>query len=252
VDNDFHRMNVGDHLAELQFRLLRGLYGFAVGGVLGLLLGRRFLALLLAPYQSAMRSADVTMQLQAIAVAEPFTVYLHAAMLLALLVSAPWLIYQIWAFVAAGLYRHEKRLARLATPLCALLFVGGVLFFLIGVAPLMFRFFLRFNPGVDYLYQPQLSAAVKFTVRLALVFGIAFQTPAALIVAERIGLVTTAALRRARKFVLLGTFVLAATVTPPDVISQISLALPLYAFYEGSIQICSLWRRRTAAGEGER
>ena len=228
-------------------RLGLGLCGFAVALAAALVLGRPFLALLLAPYRMAMRSAGVAMQLQAIEVAEPFTVYLRAAMLLAVLLSAPWLFYQAWAFVAAGLYRHEQRLVRTAAPLCALLFAAGVLFFLLGVAPLMFRFFLRFNPGVAYLYQPQLSSAVRFTVRLAVVFGLAFQTPAALVAAGRMGLVTVEALRQGRKFVFLGVFVAAAAVTPPDVISQLALAGPLYAFYELSILLC---RPRSAAGSG--
>ncbi len=238
----FQTMSLGDHLDELRARLQLALGGLAVALLVALALGRPFLALLLAPYRTAMLSAGVTMQLQAIEVAEPFAVYLRASMLLAVLLSAPWLFYQLWAFVASGLYRHEQRLVRTAAPVCTLLFVGGVMFFLLAVAPMMFRFFLRFNPGVDYLYQPQLSAAVRFTVRLSLVFGLAFQTPAALVVAERMGLVSVEGLRRARRFVLLGTFVAAAAVTPPDVISQLALAIPLYAFYEGSILICRLRR----------
>ena len=244
MDSELRHMSVGDHLDELQMRLKKGLYGFAAGALVGLWMGRRFLALLVTPYERAVRSVGVTMQLQAIQVAEPFTVYLHAAFLLGLLVSAPWLFYQIWAFVAAGLYRKERQLVRVATPLCTLLFASGVFFFLLGVAPLMFRFFLQFNPGVDYLYQPQLSATVRFTVRLALVFGLAFQTPIALILTERVGLITTEKMQVARKSVFVGTFALAAAVTPPDVISQFALALPLYGFYEVSIQICRQLNKR--------
>ena len=109
----------------------------------------------------------------------------------------------------------------------------------------MFRFFKQFDLGIDYLtYQPAVGKTADFILVLALVFGAAFQTPVAIVFAERMGLVSVAGLQQARKYVLLGAFVVGAVCTPPDVVSQIALALPLYALFEGGLLACRVWPRR--------
>ena len=241
---DLASMSLGDHLDELRARLMLALTGLAVAFLASLAAGPWFLKLILSPYQSAMADVGSDVKLQAIEVAEPFLVYLKAVLVLAVLLSSPWLFYQLWAFVSSGLYKHERRFVHVAAPASATLFVVGVLFFLLGIAPVVFKFFVRFNPGVDHIYQPQMTKAVNFILMLALVFGGAFQTPIAIIFAERMGLVTVETLCRVRKYVFLVAFVVAAMVTPPDVISQISLAVPLYILYEGSIIVCRFWRSR--------
>lgn len=239
------RMSLGDHLEELRLRLAYGLLGLAVALGIALTAGKTFARLILSPYEAAMRSAGLAARLQAFQPAEPFMVYMKAAFVLALLLSSPWLFYQIWAFVAAGLHRHERRFVLLVAPASAALFVAGTMFCLLGVAPWAFRFFMQFNPGIDYLtYQPGIDATVDFILWLALAFGLAFQTPVALVVAERVGLVSVAALRRSRKYVFLASFVIGAVLTPPDILSQIALALPLYCLYESGIAVCRLWRSR--------
>jgi len=206
------------------------------------------LALILSPYQTAMKDLGMDVQLQAIEVAEPFMIYLKAVTVLALLISSPWLFYQLWAFVSAGLYKHERRFVRAAAPASAVLFVVGVMFFLLAIAPLVFNFFGQFNPGIDYFsYAPQMNKTVDFILMLALVFGLAFQTPIAIVFAERMGLVSIKVLCQSRKYVLLGVFVVGAIATPPDFISQVALAVPLYVLYEGSIVICRLWRKKRQA-----
>lgn len=238
-------MSLGDHLEELRARLMLALAGLAAAMAVALALGKWFLGFILAPYQTAMKDLGIQVNLQAIEVAEPFMVYMKASIVLAALISSPWLFYQMWAFVAAGLYKHERRFVKAVAPASAVLFVIGVLFFLMIIAPLVFRFFVQFNPGIDFLvYQPQISKTVSFILMLALVFGLAFQTPIAIVFAERMGLVTVPQLVSVRKYVFLAVFIVAAIATPPDVVSQCSLAVPLYFLYECGILICRLRHKK--------
>ena len=244
------RMSLGGHLDELRMRLGLALGGFAVAFFASLAAGKWFARVVLSPYRAAMESAGLDLKLQAVQPAEPFLVYVKAALVLATLVSSPWIFYQLWAFVAAGLHAHERRYVRAVVPASAALFAAGVLFFLLGIAPWMFRFFMQFDLGIDYLtYQPAVGQTADFILGLALTFGAAFQTPVAIVFAERMGLVSLDGLRRARKFVLLGAFVVGAVCTPPDVVSQIALALPLYMLYESGLLACGFCpKRQPAAG----
>jgi sec-independent protein translocase protein TatC len=244
LDEDPVGMNLGDHVEALRARLISGLSGLAVAGLVSLAAGKWFLALILLPYRIATHDLGMDVKLQTIEVAEPFMVYLKAVLVLAVLLSSPWLFYQGWAFASAGLYRRERRMVYMAAPASAVLFVAGVLFFLLTIAPMMLKYFAGFNPGVEQVYQPQMTQVVDFILMTALVFGLAFQTPIAIVFAERMGLVSVATLRRARKHVLLGSFVISAVATPPDALSQVALAIPLYILYEASIVTCRCISRR--------
>ncbi len=241
-------MSLGAHLEELRDRLMLGLMGLAPALAFSMWAGRWFARVILSPYKAAMQAAGIDVKLQAFQPAEPFMVYMKASLVLAVLISSPWLFYQLWAFVSAGLHPHERRFVRLVAPVSALLFVGGVLFFLLGIAPWVFQFFMQFNLGLDYLtYQPGVDKTVDFILSLALVFGIAFQTPIAIVFAERMGLVSIEKLLQARKYVFLSGFVIGAMFTPPDILSQVSLALPLYVLYESGILVCRVWRKSRTA-----
>ena len=239
------RMSLGAHLDELRTRLLLAVFGFAVAFFAALAGAKGFARVVLSPYRAAMEAAGIEAKLQALQPAEPFMVYMKSALVLAALLSSPWILYQIWAFVAAGLHRPERRFVHVAVPACAALFIAGVLFFLLAVGPWMFGFFMQFDLGLDFLaYQPGLGRTVDFILALALVFGVAFQTPVAIFCAERMGLVSLPALRRARKYVFLACFVVGAVATPPDAVSQVALALPLYVLYETALLACGLGRRQ--------
>ena len=238
-------MSLGGHLDELRTRLGLALGGFVVAFIASLSVGKWFAGVILSPYRSAMLSAGIEVRLQAIQPAEPFLVYLKASMVLAVLVSSPWIFYQLWMFVSAGLHKKERRFVHVVAPASAALFVSGMLFFLLAIAPWVFRFFMRFDMGIDYLtYQPGVSQTADFILGLMLVFGVAFQTPIAILFAERMGLVSYGALCGARKFGFLGVFVLGAMVTPPDVISQVALAIPLYILFESGLLVCRFWQKR--------
>ena len=240
-------MSLGEHLDELRGRLGMALVGFVVVFFASLSAGKWFAGVILSPYKAAMEAAGIEVRLQAVQPAEPFLVYMKASLVLATLVSSPWVFYQLWAFVSAGLHRHERRYIRFVAPACASLFAGGVLFFLLVIAPWVFRFFMQFDLGIDYLtYQPGVGKTADFILTLAMVFGLAFQTPVAIVFAERMGLVAFGSLCRARKYVFLGAFVAGAVLTPPDVISQIALALPLYVLYEGGLLVCRFLQKKSA------
>jgi sec-independent protein translocase protein TatC len=171
--------------------------------------------------------------LQVIAVAAGLISYIKIALITGLLLSSPWVFYQLWMFVAAGLYPHEKRYVNIAAPFSAVLFVSGALFFLIVVAPLTLKFLVSFNERVlDVNSQFTFQHYISFVSHLMLVFGLAFQTPTAIFFLNRTGLVSIEALNKSRKIVVLAIFIVAAMATPPDVISQVTLAVPLYLLFE--------------------
>lgn len=239
-------MSLGDHLEELRARLILAIVGLAVGMLVSCFFGQYFVKLLLKPYEAAIKSTGVATHIQAIAVAEPFMVYMQAVLVLGTLVASPWIFYQFWAFLSAGLYQRERRFVYKVVPFSVVLFIVGTLFFLFVIAPMTMKFFVTFNLGIDYLeYNPQISDYIGLMLNLALIFGLAFQIPLVIIFAERLGLVKLETLKKYRKYVLLGVFVVAAVVTPSaDMITQTALAIPLYLLYEGSIFYCGL-RRKT-------
>jgi sec-independent protein translocase protein TatC len=179
-------------------------------------------------------------RLKVLGIPEAFTAYMKIAFISGLLLTCPWVFYQLWMFVAAGLYAHERRYVRQAVPFSAALFIAGALFFLFVVAPLSLRFFLAFGDIVGVAANWTLEKYISFVTVLMLVFGLAFQTPIAIFILVRTGLVSLETLRSIRKYVVLGTVIVAAVVTPPDVISQITLAIPLYALYELGILLAHL------------
>jgi len=172
-------------------------------------------------------------RLQVIAVAAGIVSYVKIALVAGLLLSSPWVFYQLWMFIAAGLYPHEKRYVYLAVPFSATLFICGALFFIIVIAPLTLKFLVGFNARMlDVRSQFTFQHYISFVSHLMLVFGVAFQTPIAIFFLNKTGLVSVQALRRSRKYVLLAVFIVAAMATPPDWISQVTLAIPLYVLFE--------------------
>ena len=183
-------------------------------------------------------------RLKVLGIPEAFTAYMKIALISGLILTCPWVFYQLWMFVAAGLYTHERRYVRQAVPFSAVLFISGALFFLFVVAPLSLRFFLGFGDLVGVAANWTLEKYISFVTILMLVFGLAFQTPIAIFILVRTGLVPLKTLRSVRKYVVLGTVIVSAVVTPPDVISQITLAIPLYALYELGMLLAHLAHTR--------
>jgi sec-independent protein translocase protein TatC len=184
-------------------------------------------------------------KLQVLRPADGIISYIKISLISGLLLTSPWVFYHVWMFVAAGLYPHEKKYVHTAVPFSAALFVTGALFFVLIVAPLTLKFLVKFNEGVlgarsNFTFADYIS----FITMLMLIFGVAFQTPIAIFFLTKTGLVSIDGLRRSRKFVLLGIFILAAMATPPDVISQVTLAIPLYVLFEIGILLSYLSQKK--------
>jgi sec-independent protein translocase protein TatC len=239
-------MSLGDHLEELRLRLILAILGLVAGLVVCLFFGGYLLRLIAAPYAAAMEKANLEPVLLAIQPAEKFIVYFKTSLLFGLILSSPWVFYQLWAFVSAGLYPKERRYVRRIIPISVLLFIAGSFFFIKVVAPMAMMFFINFNPVFDFVkVNFTLTNYVSFVVSLTIVFGFAFQMPIAIVCLEKLGVITLAGLRKYRKYVILLLAIVCALVTPPDIISQIALALPLYALYEISILVCRLTGGKT-------
>ena len=235
-------MSLGDHLEELRARLLLALAGMLVAVSICLIpfFFQHIKSLIYYP----LGKVPEKVSLIALAPADPFVVYMKIALISGLIISSPWVFYHLWMFVVSGLYPREKRYVNLAVPFSALLFVTGALFFLYVVAPISLSFFLGFGRFIGVAPNWTLQKYVSFVTTLMLVFGLGFQTPIAIFFLNKTGLVSIQALKRSRKFVLLGVFIVAAVATPPDVISQITLAIPLYLLFELGILLSYLTKRR--------
>jgi sec-independent protein translocase protein TatC len=188
----------------------------------------------------------------AIDVASPFLTPFKLALLLALIISIPVVLYQLWAFVAPALYRQEKRLARPLLYSAVVLFYAGCAFAYFAVFPLVFGFFTRVAPeGVTVM--TDISKYLDFVITLFLAFGITFEVPIATIILVATGMTTIDQLKKMRAYILVGAFALGMLLTPPDVISQTLLALPMWLLFE--IGILMSWillpHRRTAPDPGE-
>jgi len=235
-------MSLGDHLEELRARLILAILGLAVGTVVCLFFGHWIIRFIQRPYNSLRPDSPLIV----LAPADAFIGYMKICVIAGLILSSPWVFYQLWMFVAAGLYSHEKRYVRRAVPFSVLLFITGAMFFLFIVAPLSLAFFLKFGNYINVKSEWTFQKYVTFMTMLMLVFGIGFQTPIAIFILNRTGLVSISALRRSRKYVLLAIFVIAAMATPPDVISQVTLAVPLYLLFELGIILSYLAGRKAA------
>lgn len=224
------------HLIELRNRLLRVVVGFLLVFFAMFPFAKEVYALLAAPMLAKLPSGA---QMIATAVTTPFFVPMKVAMMAAFLVSLPHTLYQAWAFVAPGLYSHEKKLMLPTIAAGTILFLMGMAFAYFAVFPTVFGFIIGSAPeGVAVM--TDISEYLDFVMTLFLAFGFAFEVPIAVVLATRFGWVTIEQLKEARAYVIVGAFVLGAIFTPPDVISQFMLAVPLWMLFEGGL-IVSKW-----------
>ena len=233
-------MSLGDHLEELRSRLIYALAGLVAGTIICMVFGTFLVKYLQRPYDELVPGRPLVV----LAPADAFVGYMKVSLVAGLVLSSPWVFYQLWMVISAGLYAREKRYVRVAVPFSTGLFIAGALFFFFVVAPISLQFFLKFGEIIGVAPSWTFQKYVSFITMLMLVFGLGFQTPIVIFVLNRTGLVSVGAMKKARRYVFLGMFVVAAVATPPDVISQITLGLPLYLLYELGILLCKLIPRR--------
>ena len=237
------------HLIELRDRLMRAL--IAVGLVFGVLClwpGPAGLYDLLAAPLVAHLPKGTT--LIATNVISPFIVPLKITLMAAFLISLPIVLYQLWAFVAPGLYSHEKKLVLPLVVSSTLLFVAGVAFCYFFVFGQVFAFIQSFAPK-SITAAPDIEAYLSFVLSMFIAFGAAFEVPVAVVVLARMGIVTVAKLKEWRGYFIVLAFVIAAIITPPDVVSQLSLAIPMCLLYEVGIWAAQIFIRHTKAPEAD-
>jgi len=240
------------HLVELRDRLLRSIY--AVLGVFALLWFWPGLAdiydLLALPM---MRTLPEGTHMIATGVITPFLVPLKVGLMAAFLIALPYVLYQVWAFIAPGLYTHEKRFALPLVFGSTVLFLAGVAYCYFVVFSWVFRFIVQFAPK-SITPAPDIEAYLSFVLTMFVAFGVTFEIPLIEVVLVRTGMVTVAKLKDIRSYVIVGAFVVAAVVTPPDVVSQLLLAIPMCLLYEFGIILAQLIERflgkRVAAESG--
>jgi sec-independent protein translocase protein TatC len=237
------------HLMELRDRILYALYG--VGAAMALLAiwpGPSGLIDLIAVPIRAHMPPDA--KLIAVGVFTPFFVPLKVLMMAGLLLALPWVIYQIWAFVAPGLYSHEKRFALPLIISGSALAYLGIAFVQFFVLDKMFAFIQGFTPA-SVNATPDIASYVEAILSLYLAFGLAFQVPVVVMLMVRFDLVTIDKLKAFRGYFIVIAFVIAAIVTPPDVISQLALAIPMCLLYELGIWGARWFAKTTKPAESE-
>ena len=219
-----------EHLIELRDRLLYSLYGIAAAAiVLAIYPGPDGLLNFIAhPIRAHM---PPNARLIAVDVFSPFFIPLKVLMIVAVLLALPWVMYQLWSFVAPGLYRHEKRLAMPLLVSAIVLFYAGCAFAYFLVLPSVFHALTVFTPDIVTL-APDPAKYLDFVMVIFLAFGVSFELPVALVIMVLLGWVTPQQLREGRGYAIVGVFVVAALITPPDVVSQLMLAIPMCLLYE--------------------
>jgi sec-independent protein translocase protein TatC len=180
----------------------------------------------------------------------PFLVPMKVTLLVAFIMALPWVLYQAWAFVAPGLYTHEKRLVLPLVISSSLLFVLGVAFCYFFVFGTVFKFINDFAPK-SINVAPDIENYVDFVLMMCMAFGMTFEVPIVVIVLVRMNIVTVEKLKSVRPYVVVGAFIVAAVVTPPDIMSQLFLAVPLCLLYEVGLLLAPIFARATQAPEEE-
>lgn len=236
------------HLLELRDRLIRSLISVAVMFVPAAIFANEIFEFISKPLLAKLPEGAT---LIATSVVSPFSTPFKTAFFAALFAAMPYVLYQAWAFVAPGLYRHEKRFALPLVLSSIVLFYVGAAFAYFFVFPVMFEFFANTVPdGVAMM--TDISNYVSFALTMFFAFGVAFEVPVAVVLLVLTGLVSLDALKRSRGYVLIGMFVIAAFLTPPDPISQTIMAVPMYLLYEGGIFMARMLSRiRREAEERE-
>jgi sec-independent protein translocase protein TatC len=235
------------HLEELRRRLIICAVAVGVGFLISYGFRKQLFDILVAPLAAAMASGDTRIYTN---LPEAFFTFLKVALISGLMVASPVIIYQFWMFVAPGLYDREKKLLAPIIFLSSLFFIGGSLFCYFIVFPWGFKFFLGFATETIRPL-PSMKEYLSFSSKLLLAFGLVFELPLVLTFMARLGLVTVPFLKKNRKYAILLFFAGAAIITPPDVVTQVMMAVPLMLLYEISILGAKLFGKKPAAVEDE-
>jgi sec-independent protein translocase protein TatC len=231
------------HLVELRDRLLRAVFAVLLVFLCLFPWAKDLYALLAMPLLAVLPKGG---QMIATDVVGVFLVPVKVAFLVAFVIALPYVLYQAWAFVAPGLYAHERRLVLPLVVASSMLFVVGMSFAYFLVFPVVFKFMASIAPeGVAWM--TDIDKYLSFVLTTFIAFGVTFEVPVVVIVLVRVGLVSLEKLREIRPYVIVGAFVVGAVFTPPDVLSQVMLAVPLWILYELGLVLARFVGRPAAA-----
>jgi sec-independent protein translocase protein TatC len=237
---DEKKLPLTAHLQELRKRLIVSFIAIGAGFILCYALAESIFNILAAPLLKVMPAGG---SLIFISVAEAFFTYMKVAFIAGMILVSPFILYQIWAFVAPGLYQKEKRYVVPFVLGGSLFFAMGVLFGYYVAIPIGFKFLLGY--ATDFIKpMPSMKEYLSFSIKFLLAFGLVFEFPVVLVLLARIGVVDAKMLAHHRKYAILLIFIFAAVMTPPDLISQVLMALPLMALYELSILLSKLFGKK--------
>lgn len=235
------------HLVELRDRLVR-ISIVVIIVFLGLMpFAAHIFDLLAAPMMQALPAGA---HMIATGVVTPFLIPVKITLVVAFLISLPWVLYQMWAFVAPGLYAHEKKLIAPLVVASSALFMAGVAFCYFFVFHVVFSFVNQFAPK-SISVAPDIESYLDFVMTMFLAFGVTFEVPVIVVVLVRMGFMTVEKLKEIRPYVIVGAFIIAAIVTPPDITSQLLLAVPMCLLFEIGLLVAPWFKKVTAAPENK-
>ncbi len=231
------------HLLELRSRLLKIVIGLVVSILIFLPFSNELYTWLAQPLLKQMPAGA---HMIATAVTTPFLVPMKVATLVGIVASLPYTLYQVWAFVAPGLYEHERRFIGPLIVASTALFLLGMSFAYFFVFPVLFGFVATSAPqGVSVM--TDIGSYLDFVTTMFVSFGVAFEVPIAVLLLVKFNLVKVSVLKEARSYVIVGAFIIGAILTPPDVISQVMLAVPLWLLYEAGLLVAQFVEPKTAS-----
>jgi len=238
---DEKKLPLTAHLQELRKRLILSFIAVGAGFVFCYAFADSIFNILAAPLIKMMPTGG---SLIFVSVAEAFFTYMKVAFIAGLILTSPFVLYQIWAFVAPGLYQKEKKYVVPFVLGGSVFFALGVLFGYFVALPVGFKFLLGY--ATDFIKpMPSMKEYLSFSIKFLLAFGLVFEFPVVLVLLARIGVVDAKALARQRKYAILLIFIFAAVMTPPDLISQVLMALPLMGLYELSILLSKIFGKKS-------
>ncbi len=234
-----------DHLEELRRRLIISVIAIAVGFIVSYFFSKQLFEILMKPLIVSLPPKST---LIFTSLPEAFFTYLKVSLLSGIFLASPVVLYEMWAFISPGLYKHEKRYVVPFVLFSSIFFIGGALFGYFVVFPFGFKFFLGF--ATDYIRpMPTIKEYFGFCAKLLFAFGVIFELPLLVLFLSRIGIVNEKMLRKQRKYAILLVFVASAILTPPDVMTQLMMAGPLLALYEISIWVAKVFGRKRVEEE---
>ena len=237
--NSMEKLHLVQHLIELRKSLLRSVISIAIFFVILFPFADEIYNFIAAPIVQAIPGSNLI----AIGVISPFLTPLKMSLILAIYIAMPYLLYQLWMFIAPALYRHEKRLILPLVVSSTLLFYAGLVFSFYIVFPVIFGFLAGVGPD-SVNFAPDIQYYLDFILKVSFAFGVAFEVPVVTILLIIFGVTTPQKLKKNRSYIIVGSFVIGMILTPPDVISQFLIAIPIWLLFEAGLIFSSFFRVR--------